>query len=516
MIDRFPHGREARASQTRKPTHYVKIGFNKGTIEKARPGCYNGFVIYKAALGTGGQYMPDYELMRILIAANVARSDESASAWRWACREMGIATEAVTYEAVKALIGLAKERERDLPPGVLPQRIEFRLPSSATRSPDGKWAFNGVFDASLSAYKQDGCKGEFCRGDGVTASRWQPDSTRKTIPCIPWGADGAAEKDWCRYSMPKPRLDRDGKPEMRNGYAVVDPPACRPRGTAQVVLGYRVDVEVDGRYHAKLQPLSRMADALFEVETTSADAIMHFQSTLLYAADQLDGRIAGLSGTLSYAEVGRMTPHHVGGQVRETQQINLTLSDWEIEQRRAQRAGEIALDYSQPLLLTAAPVAPAPVVVAKQEDAEPPLPVDAEDHIPEADGELEPERPPALPPVDIEADHALAVSLWTGAQRVALKQRPAGTPEERETIAREILSTCLAKQDGTPGPNTIEPVLSSLSTPDRVSPHHAAAMQRIDRGLEILAEIEGDVDAAMTAQPEPTSTENSNETGNHG
>ena len=513
MINRFPHGREARASQTRKPTHYVKIGFNKGTIEKAKPGCYNGFVVYKAALGTGGQYMPDYELMRILIAANVARSDESASAWRWACREMGIATEAVTYEAVKALIALAKERERELPPGVLPQRIEFRLPSSATRRADGKWAFNGVFDASLSAYKQDGCKGEFCRGDGVTASRWQPDSTRKTIPCIPWGADGATEKDWCRYSMPKPRLDRDGKPEMRNGYAVVDPPACRPRGTAQVVLGYRVDVEVEGRYHAKLQPLSRMADALFEVETTSADAIMHFQNTLVYAADQLDGRIAGLSGTLSYAEVGRMAPHHVGGMVRETQQINLTLNDWEIEQRRAQRAGEIALDYSQPLLLTASPVPAAPVVV-KQEDAEPPLPEDVEEVIPEVDGELEPERP-AAPVVDVEADHATALSLWTGAQRAALKQRPGGTPEELDAVAREVLSTCLAKPDGTPGPKELDPVLRSLSSPDRVSPHHAAAMQRIARGLEILAEIEADIDAAMPAQP-TTSTENSNETGNHG
>lgn len=506
MLERFPHGREVRCSYTRKPTHFIKIGFNKGSMERARPGCYNGFVIYKAALDASGQYMPDYELMQTLIAANVARGGESAAAWRWACREMGLATESVTYDAVKRLIALAKERERDLPLGVLPQRIEFRLPSSATRLPNGKWTFNGVFDASLVAYKQEGCKGEFCRGDGYQAMRWQPDGTRRQIACVPWGAAGTSEKDWCRYSMPRPRLDRDGNPEMRNGYAIVDPPACRPRGVAQVVLGYRVNVEIAGQYYAKLQPLSRMADALFEVETASADAIMHFQNALVYAADQLDGRIAGLSGTLTYSEVGRMAPHHVGGQVRAAQQITLTLNDWEIEQRRAQMAGEMAVEYSQPLLVAGTPPPPPPAApLLIKDDLEPAIPAD--EPLPEVLVEPEPHQP------NIEEAHSNAVLLWEGALRAAGKQRPGRPADEVEGVAREILSQCLAKEDGTPGPTDIKTVVAYLSTHDRVSPHHAAAAQRIVRGLKTLADIEAEIEAAMSTIT--TAKDTIHETGNH-
>lgn len=334
MIRHRRYGKERRASNVTSATHLLKIGYNAGKkdektgkVERAFFGKLRGFLIFRNETQASGTYPVDLALMQVLIASNVQHDPEAADAWRNACKRLGIKldeTNPVTAAAVKAVVESHLELGMKAPANEIPTRVEFVLGAAAQRDEQGGWKFPGIYDESYVAMKVEGCKGEFCRGDGCTASRWQPDGTRRQIECNPVGKDGIEDaSQFCKYSVPQDtgKVDRSG--------AKIYTQTCLPVGTLKVVLGYR-DAS------RKLVPLSRLANAAYELETRSENAQMRIASALINAANRLDGQIGGISGTLSFSIRNTMAPHHVGAVVAPIGQLDFVLNEYDIAFREQQ------------------------------------------------------------------------------------------------------------------------------------------------------------------------------------
>lgn len=339
-------------------SHLLKIGFNAGNAERAKFGKLRGFCVFRNVQGPDGRNPVDYDLMTALIAANVRREPDAAAAWRAEMKRIGIAcgeSNPVTREAVERAIAEQMKGQLSAADNILPRRIEFIILSAAVRDDRGEWTFPGTYNERFEAYKVGGCKGLYCHGDGDTASRWQPDGTRKTIPCNPVGKAGIEDaKLFCPHSTPTKRVNAKG--EERIGCD------CLPVGRLSLMLCTRDD-------RGKLVPLSRVADARFEVETRSERGQERFASALRQAAERLDGNIGGVSGTIWFAIQGMLAPAHAGGQLTTAQQLGITLNEFDIQAREAAFRSERLLEAAavKSMLALPGPVAGAAVEPADDE-----------------------------------------------------------------------------------------------------------------------------------------------------
>ena len=325
MIVKRKYNRERHGSQS-SASHLLKIGFNAGDGAKAFFGKLRGFVVMRNETGKDGKHPVDYALMQLLIASAVQHDPRAAHAWKGAHQRLGLAyneSDPVPMVSVKRVIADHMENQLAVPDFELPTAITFEIPSAAVRNEHGEWEFPGVYTDAYIAMKQEGCPGEFCKGNGVTASRWQPDGTRKIIDCNPIGKEGIEDAAlFCPYSRPV------SKGIGKNGNEIWNPPPCQAVGTLTLNLGY---LSADRR----VLPLSRIEKARYELETRSERAQMKIQQALIDAAERLKGNIAGIPGTISFNIRNVMAPHHVGATVSPQPQIDFILDSYAIARRAA-------------------------------------------------------------------------------------------------------------------------------------------------------------------------------------
>ena len=343
MIVKRKYNRERHGAQS-SASHLLKIGFNAGDGNKAFFGKLRGFVVMRNETGKDGKHPVDYALMQLLIASAVQHDPRAAHAWKGAHQRLGLAyneSDPVPMVSVKRVIADHMENQLAVPDFELPTAITFEIPSAAVRNEHGEWEFPGVYTDAYIAMKQEGCPGEFCKGNGVTASRWQPDGTRRIIDCNPLGKGGIEDASlFCPYSRPV------SKGVGKNGKEIWNPPPCQPVGTLTLNLGY---LSADKR----VVPLSRIATARYELETRSERAQMKIQQALIDAAERLNGNIAGIPGTISFNIRNVMAPHHVGATVSPQPQIDFILDSYAIDRRAAEMRSERMLTARA----SAAPVA---------------------------------------------------------------------------------------------------------------------------------------------------------------
>jgi hypothetical protein len=291
--------RERFAGQQDNSTHRIKMGTTLTTVKDGRSVSYpsptNGFYIVRNTM-VGDSFVIDYDLMALLGFKNREKIDEA--------------------------IKLGRNAKH----GSLPMRIEFMILNDAARS-DGGWRFPGLIDEEYQAWHTKGivdpewkkagqteCQGMFCRGNGDTCERKMPDGTTRTGECNPYGKAGVDPAKFCPYSRP------NNSP-------------CRSRFTLTLALCRN---DKDG-----LKPLSNAHESRFRMDTGSEANAMRILGELENAADQLDGRISGLYGTLCYQLLKKVKPAGAdtrGGKSGLTPQVTLTLNQWQIEERiRAMR-----------------------------------------------------------------------------------------------------------------------------------------------------------------------------------
>lgn len=294
MIRRRKHGKEAFAGQNDSATHRIKIGTKTG---QGFPSPTNGFYVVRDNVIQGQGFELDM--------ASMAR--------------LGYPDRTKVVDAIG--------QGRKAPVGSLPQQLEFVILSNAIRDDDGQWQFPGIIEEEYQAWHTKGivdeewraagqnqCNGLFCHSrDGLTASRRLPDGTRKEVVCVPYGAHGSAANEFCPYSQPK------NSP-------------CRAKTQLVVALAVR---NSDG----VLEPLAMSHAARFRFETTSENNAMRIADELARAADELNGYITGIEGTLTFNMSLKVTPDSKPGQTGLTPQVAFALNKWQIS-RRAQALTE--------------------------------------------------------------------------------------------------------------------------------------------------------------------------------
>lgn len=375
------HGGQTGAS------HALAIGFNAGTGDRATFGKLPGFCIFINCEGSDGKKPVDYGMMLDLVQSNAARDQKAHEKFVAALNDLKIQHDPknpITLQTVTAAINAAIPQQMKAPAGIFPTDVEFVIPYSANREDDG-WNIRTVYDDQYTAYKVDGCKGEFCCGNGVTASRWQSDGSRIEIACNPVGKADVIPEDFCPFSTPQNtgKTSRNGQPIVRRD--------CLAVGRLTIVLIRR---ESDG----KPAPLARINDARFEFTTRSEHNQMNIASTLFALCERLDGHIDRVFGTLHFQQRKALAPAHAGGQLTSVGRVQILINEASVQMRQdhlAQRLLEAA-PKTMPLQLTSEDtLAGVPVDIAEAEYVEP-------EESPELEAASEIEVP-AVPAVPTEA-----------------------------------------------------------------------------------------------------------------
>jgi hypothetical protein len=327
MIRNRKYGRKADSSFGGSASHILKIGWDiraRGA-ERPQPQRLAGFIVCRNSIDPDGGLVIDMKAMR----------------------RLGDYTPEGITAAIKAGV--------KAPANLLPHSIAVLIPNDAVRDADGAWTFPSVLAEEYACFDRSGL---FCSGNGQEAERRQADHTRRKLACNPVGKSGVEPKDFCEFSVKK---------------------LCHAHSRLTVIALYTA---ADGNLH----PLADIADARFRLDTASEYGAMRMTEALSLAAERLNGKIAGLTGTLT---VGIERKRHEGG-VGITPQIHLILNEVQIRQReRAMRPIPAAL---------AAPGADASALAAQDGDtadfspgavevnggdSDPPLEVQPESPIPD-------------------------------------------------------------------------------------------------------------------------------------
>lgn len=234
------YGREARNGTASIATHQIKIGWNaaQDNARHSKPAKLPGFLLCRDTVGEDGRPEISYDLMRLYD---------------------------VEPEAIQAALKAGQNGSADL----LPRELNFVISANAVRVGDS-WDFPNTLSENYACWDDTGL---FCTGDGETAMRRRDDGTKMPLECVPVGQTGAKPVDFCTYSV-------DG--------------ACKPNVRLVVML---IEPGPDGLP----QPLGRKFQNRFRLDTTSEAAGMDFAYVLGDAAERLNGRIQGITGTLRWS-----------------------------------------------------------------------------------------------------------------------------------------------------------------------------------------------------------------------
>jgi hypothetical protein len=269
------YGRDGQSTYATGATHVIKIGFDarKPGADRPVPGKLAGFLLCRDALDSSNNLIVDEEAMLALgkdyTAANITKAKQQ---------------------------GLKAEQ------GLLPNVLNFVIAHDAVKTPGG-WSYQGTFGEAYDCWSKSGL---FCSGNGDKAMRRQNDGTRKEIICNPAGKDGVAADDFCKESVGK---------------------ACKAH--SRLVLCLFAD-GADG----KPQPLSKALgwQARFRFDTSSEYNPIRIIQELDQAAERLNGRIAGITGTLTF----QLQRKRYEGGVSIVGQIMFQLSESDIRRREEQ------------------------------------------------------------------------------------------------------------------------------------------------------------------------------------
>lgn len=285
-ILRRRYGHPVTSGRSVNATYLINLGFDRKRCKKYQseqktknktesiypvPGKLNGFLLTRNSINGGGFYAIAYDEMEAL-------------------------------GSTKAMIEEAMALQLKAPDNLLPHVLHFVLPRDAVREED-QWDHDGTFTEEYEDYTKEGL---FCHGNGITASRMCPGGCgRFIIDCVPAGANDADPKDYCEYSVRK---------------------ECKPKS--------RLSLNLFQIVNGKPAPLVRELgyDALFLLETTAEFTAPRILGELDAAANRLDGRIARLTGSLSFTINARRTG---GGSVSvaHTGQVQIALDQIEISRR---------------------------------------------------------------------------------------------------------------------------------------------------------------------------------------
>ena len=275
-------GLDGKSTHASGATHVIKIGFSTpGNKGGKQPHKLAGFLIYHDAIGPDNKPVIDYEGMS----------------------RLGVE---------KAAIEEAMAKELKAPDGLLPTELHVRIKNDAHRNDDGDWEYPGVFAESLECF---GKVGVFCSGNGHLAMRRHGDGTKKEVRCVPEGADATKPKDWCLYSVGQ------GHDGMK----------CKSHSRLTVCVFV---VGPDG-LPDPLAPLLGVS-ARYRLDTHSDYNAIRIQQELDGAADQLNGRIGGLTGILKFHRQSKRTPEGSAVASAVVGQVSLHLSPVDIAWKLAQ------------------------------------------------------------------------------------------------------------------------------------------------------------------------------------
>jgi hypothetical protein len=269
------YGRDGQSTYATGATHAIKIGFDarKAGAERPVPGKLAGFLLCRDALDSANNLIVDQEAMLALGKQYTSEAIAKAKAH-----------------------GLKAEQ------GLLPTSLNFVIMHDAVKTPGG-WAYPGTFGEAYDCWSKSGL---YCSGNGDKAMRRQSDGTRKEIVCNPFGKDGVEAEDFCKESASK---------------------ACKAHSRLVLCLF------ADGP-DRKPVPLCKALgwQARFRFDTSSEYNPIRITQELDQAAERLSGRIAGITGSLTY----QLQRKRYDGGVSIVGQIMFSLSEADIARREEQ------------------------------------------------------------------------------------------------------------------------------------------------------------------------------------
>ncbi len=249
LIKKRRYGRNEKPVAATGATHIIKIGFNAAQKQgEIQPGKLNGFVIYRDALDNNNQFLIDFQAMARL---------------------------GYTAEQIQQ----AKQQGFKADLSLLPQELHFVIMADAKPTDNG-FLYPGTFEESYECYNKIGL---FCSGNGDTASRKLDDGSKRQIPCNPFGKLDIDPSEFCEYSGP-------GK-------------ACKSHYRLILCLLFRDPATNQMR---PLVPELGM-QAKYRFDSSSEYGAMGILDELDRAAERLNGRINGITGTISFQKKGRRT-----------------------------------------------------------------------------------------------------------------------------------------------------------------------------------------------------------------
>ena len=389
-------GRTADSIQAASATHRIVIGFDarKPGADRSFPGKLRGFLIVRDSIGPDGAPIIDQPCMQ----------------------RLGVSTEAIAE---------AKTKQLKAPDGLLPQSLQFVLMSDARRTADG-WEYPGTFGEAFECWNKNGL---FCTGDGETFSRKREDGGRDHGECRPMGKDD--DPPYCQYSV-----------------------SGECKGHSRLILCLVLDNRESGPRFLPLDPMAGL-EARFRFDSSSGYNPQAILAELDRAADRLNGRIAGISGRLTFAVRKRRSPQGVG----IVGQVTLALSEIDIYQREQQLYQERLAERG-----ISAP-GHAPLLIQQPMDVplEPPRQIAAPDDRARVDQQLE----DALEDGEIEDGDGAADDEWIEPDEVDAEQPPEPAPLTVESASDDELGDalwryCLAMGAGVAA--DAEAVLSELAS----------------------------------------------------
>lgn len=413
-IARRKHGKGNSAIYACGATHVIKIGFDarKKGASHPFPGKLPGFLICRDSIGQDGQRVVDHGCMKNL-------------------------GEQYTPEAIAA----AKKDQLKSPEGLLPTEVHFVLPYDAVLNGDS-WDFPSTFAEAYETWDKGGL---FCTGDGHKASRKQDGGNREIIDCVPAGSEGAKVKEFCPYSV-------------KEQYG------CKAHSRLLLCLFTR---GADG----KPIPLSDALgwQARYRFDTSSENCGPNVVAELDKAAKRLEGRLSGITGSLSYMIQKKRYNKGVG----ITGQVRFALNEQDISERETMLFNR-RLQVNGTMLLGAPETAPGQVDAhdpfESNESTKASEVVDAE-AVPPADEGESPfdDDPPANGPMRVadasDEDLADALAAFSGDkfQEIATFQHEGkthsvpninwffeGSTPENELIHLKILREICLRLEATP------------------------------------------------------------------
>lgn len=441
-------------------THVLKIGFNKRWQSNGKwrngMGRLRGFVVFHDREQDGTKPV-DIALTTALIQSLVRHCPDHRAACVAAAARLKIVLRQdgevpiLTAAYTEALLNEHFAKELKMPDFELPSRVEFLLCGAAKKKANGEWDFPSTFDSQRSLFRIGKCPSGFCSGNGETASRWQPDGTRRTVPCNPFRSVGVPPEDWCKFSLPATK-ESPVIVEVAGEQIKLEATPCQGKGWMVLWIGVRDE-------RNRLVPLSRIEGARYLVTTGSERGYELIGKVMKEAADRLDGDVGGIPGMLVFAMKNRAKPHHVGGGVSPNQQLFFSLSELEISRREELRRLAISGSTSESLRIEGSVVRPAPRHVAlltsepaeieghgndDGEDNDPTFEDDGIDHsaplLDDRDG------PASTEPQDVEVEEeAITIETATAADMISSLQALASTvAREEQADVRAVIKRLTA------------------------------------------------------------------------